>query len=287
MKKNKSIVGKRTKIVFFIVSIIFFLYAIGLLYPIFYAFVVALKENGRAYMRDPIGISFPLYFENFIEAFNALTLGETTFPRMIFNSLWYSAGTTVMSLAASTCTAYVVSKYKFKARNFIYSAVIVVMMIPIYGALPATYRLYTQLGMIDSPLLLLASFGGFGSSFLYIYAFCKSLSWSYAEAAFVDGASNMQVFLKVMFPMLRPPLAALAVMGFVGSWNDYSGPMLYLPNMPVLASGLFTYEFNMTYTANQPIYFAGAILAIIPAVLLYAIFQNTIMTHVYIGGLKG
>ena len=287
MNKNKTIVGKKTKIVFMLISAIFFVYSITLLYPTFYGLIVALKENGRAYMQDPIGISFPLYFENFAKAFEALTLGETTFPQMIFNSIWYSAGSTVMTLAASTCTAYVVCKYKFRARNFIYSAVIVVMMIPIYGSLPATFRLFTQLGMIDSPLLLISAFGGFGSSFLYIYAFCKSLSWSYAEAAFVDGATNWQVFSKVMLPMLKPPLAALGVMGFVGCWNDYSNPMLYLPNMQVLASGLYTYEFNMTYTANQPIYFAGAILAIIPAVALYAIFQNTIMTHVYIGGLKG
>lgn len=287
MSKNKTITGRKTHIVYVIVGIIFFIYSIALLYPIFYGLVVALKENGRAFMQDPIGISFPLHFENFVEAFKALTLGETSFLGMIFNSLWYSAGTTIMSLAASTCTAYVVCKYKFKGRDLIYTAVIVVMMIPIYGALPAAYRLYTQLGMIDSPLILIASFGGFGSSFLYIYAFCKSLSWSYAEAAFVDGASNLQVFTKVMLPMLKAPLAALGVMGFVGSWNDYSNPMLYLPNMPVLASGLYTYEFNMTYTANQPIYFAGAVLAIIPAVILYVIFQNTIMTHVYLGGLKG
>ena len=87
--------------------------------------------------------------------------------------------------------------------------------------------------------------------------------------------------------MVLPSLTALFVMNFVTVWNDYQGPVIWLPNMPTLASGLYTYEFNMRYTANQPVYFAGVLISIIPVLAIFVIFQNTIMQNVYTGGLKG
>lgn len=278
---------KTEKVVYMIVFVVFLLYAIGLLIPFAYGFNISLKENGRAFMRDPVSVTYPFYFRNYLEAFKSLRIGNVNFFMMTLNSVWYAAGGTFMSLAASTCVAYVVSKYKFRGNAFFYGLAIVVIMIPIYGALPAQYKLYTQLNFIDSPLIVLASFSGFGTYFIYIYAFFKSISWSYAEAAFIDGAGNLRVFLSVMLPMLLPSLSALAVMNFVGVWNDYASPIIWLPNMPTLASGLYTYEFNMRYEANQPIYFAGVFISLIPALTLFIVFQNTIMSKVYMGGLKG
>lgn len=279
--------SKSKTIVFAIVFALFVLYAAVLLYPFVYAINIAVKENGRAFMRDPISVTLPFHFGNFIKAFKSLEVANTGFFGMTINSLWYAAGSTLGVLAASTCTAYVIAKYKFRGRGFIYSAAIVVMMIPLYGSMPAQYRLYSQLHIIDSPLILITTLSGFGSYFIYIHAFFKGLSWTYAEAAFIDGAGNLKVFFKIMVPMLLPSLSALAVMNFVGVWNDYSGPIVWLPNLPNLASGLYRYELNMQYTANQPVYFAGVFISLIPVITIFALFQNTIMTHVYTGGLKG
>ena len=250
MKKSKKI-SHNNRAVFTVVFVLFFLYAAGLLIPFLYGFNISLMENGRAFMRNPVGFPIPPHFSNYAESFKTLKIGETNFILMILNSLWYAGGSTFCTLAASTLVAYVVSKYKFKGRNFIYGLTLVVLMIPIYGSLPAQYRLYTRVGMVDSPLILLSAFSGFGIYFIYIHAFFKSISWSYAEAAFIDG------------------------------------PIIWLPNMPTIASGLYTYEFNMRYTANQPVYFAGVIISIIPALALFIVFQNTIMSNVYAGGLKG
>ena len=279
--------SKSQTVVFAIVFALFVLYAAGLLYPFLYALVIALKENGRAFMREPVKLTFPLYFSNFAEAFKSLKLYDTGFFGMTVNSLWYAAGSTLCMLTACTCVAYVMAKYKFRGRGIIYAVAIFSMMIPIYGALPAQFKLYTTLGMVDSPLLLISSFTGFGMYFIYIYSFFKNLSWSYAEAAFIDGAGNLKVFVSIMLPMVLPSLTALFVMNFVTVWNDYQGPVIWLPNMPTLASGLYTYEFNMRYTANQPVYFAGVLISIIPVLAIFVIFQNTIMQNVYTGGLKG
>lgn len=281
---RKSVSGN---IVFGIVFVLFALYAAALLYPFLYALIIALKENGRAFMRDPVHITFPLYWGNFITAFKSLEFADASFFGMIFNSIWFSIGATVLSIAACTCTAYVIAKYKFRGRSFIYNMAIIVMMIPVYGSMPAQYRLYSRLGFINSPLYLITMLGGFGTYFIYIHAFFKSLSWTYAEAAFIDGASNFKVFTQIMVPMLLPSISALAIMNFVGTWNDYTSPIVWFPKMPTLASGLYEYEFNMQYTANQPIYFAGVLISMIPVLLLFCFFQNTIMSQVYAGGLKG
>ena len=276
------------KIVFTVVFIIFLLYAIMIFLPFVYGFTIALKENGRAFMREPVKITTPLYFDNFIKAFDAIKINEqNTFWTMIINSIWYSVGMSVISIFCSTCVAYVVAKYNFRGRGFIYSLTLVIMMIPIYGALPARFRLYSQMGILDSPLILITAIGGFNANFIYIHAFFKGFSWSYAEAAFIDGAGNYKVFFIIAIPMLLPSISALTIMSFIANWNDYSTPLLYLPNMLPLATGLYTYEFNMQYEANQPLYFAGVFLSLIPVLMLFICFQNTIMSSVYSGGLKG
>ena len=289
-KKKRSLKAKSPmeKAVFAIVFVLFLVYAILLLLPFAYGFTIALKENGRAFMSEPVKITTPFYFVNFIKAFESIAINEdNNFVTMIFHSIWYSAGMSFMSIFSCTCVAYVVSKYKFRGREFIYATAIVVMMIPIYGSLPAQYKLYTKLNLIDSPLLLITAYGGFGANFIYIHSFFKSLSWSYAEAAFIDGAGNFKVFFTIMVPMLLPSISALTIMAFVGFWNDYASPLLWLPNMVPLATGLYTYEFNMQYQANQPLYFAGVFLSLIPVLTLFIVFQNTIMSSVYSGGLKG
>lgn len=289
-KPHKKLRQKSTseRIFFGAVFVIFLIYAVALLIPFFYGFSIALKKNGRAFMRDPVKITAPFYFSNFAKAFDAIKINESnTFVTMIINSIWFSVGSSVIGVFCSTCIAYVVAKYDFKGRKFIYGLTIVLMMIPIYGALPARYRLYSKLGLLNTPLYLITQLGGFNANFIYIHAFFKSFSWSYAEAAFIDGAGNAKVFFTIALPMLLPSISALLIMTFIGCWNDYMTPLLFLPNMLPLATGLYTYEFNMQYEANQPLYFAGVFLSLVPVLTLFVCFQDTIMSKVYSGGIKG
>ena len=285
LRLKKASVG--TKIVFGVVFILFVFYALAILYALFFCLNASLKDGGRQFIADNVSLSRPPKFRNYVDAFSALTLGETTFFGMLGNSVWYALGNAFFNIASSCLAAYVVCKYKFFGRNFLYGLVLVVMMIPIYGALPAKYRMLHKLGMIDSPLILLSAAGGFDFSFLIIYAFFKNVPWSYAEAAFIDGASHTKVFFKIMLPMALPAISAIFVTNFIGNWNNYDAPLLFLSNMPTLASGLFVYERKIQYLANQPIYFAGVIISLIPILIIFAVFQNSIMQNVYAGGLKG
>lgn len=275
------------KIIFAIISVIFLVYALVILYPFFFAIMSSLKENGRAYINDSVSLPWPMYFGNYVKAFKELEVSNNNFFQMVFNTIWYAGGCTVLEILSSSAIAYCVCRYKFKLRNFFYGLSIFIMIIPIYGALPSSYRLFSILGLIDSRFYIVSAINGFGFSFLILYAYYKGVSWNYAEAAFIDGASHYSVFFKIMQPMAMPSVTAIAIMSFVGLWNDYSAPLLFMPNLPTLASGLVLYEKETQYMANQPIYFAGAIISIIPVVTIFIVFQNTIMQNVYAGGLKG
>jgi ABC-type glycerol-3-phosphate transport system permease component len=120
-----------------------------------------------------------------------------------------------------------------------------------------------------------------------MYAFFKSIDWSYAESSFIDGGGHFVTFWLVMFPLAKGPVIALFILSLIGVWNDYLTPMLYLPKMPTVATGIYFYKEQMNYESNIPVYFAGVIMSMLPAVIIFAAFSRSIMNNVIIGGLKG
>ena len=120
-----------------------------------------------------------------------------------------------------------------------------------------------------------------------LYGAFRSISWSYAEAAYIDGASELRVFLQVMIPMVLPSLIPLAILNFIGFWNDYYTPFLYLKTQPTLAVGLQSFVNQMEYDANWPALFALMLFSMAPIILLFVAFQKQIMSNVTTGGLKG
>ncbi len=282
MKKTKS-----EKIVFGIVFGIFVLYAVYLVIPFVFALNSSLRESGEAFNLDMVKLAVPPYFDNYIKAFNELKVGKIGFMEMVFNSVFYATGATFMSIMSSTFLAYAVSKYDFKLKNFLYSLALFVMIIPIYGSMPATYRLLKNLNFIDSWGYLFSCCGAFGFNFIVIYSFFQSISKDYSEAAFIDGAGHVRVLFQIMLPMAIPSIMAIVITSFIGNWNDYMTPLLYFKSMPTLSSGLWRYEQESRYNANEPVFLAGVVISLIPVVTLFIAFQNTIMQKVYAGGLKG
>ena len=288
-KINRS---KSEKVLYSIVFVILCIYSAFLLYHFYFAFQLATKHDSPEFtshfaINKLATWSENLNFSNFSLAFQVLNVNKNSYLMLVFNSLWYSIGSMVLSLFFTSCTTYVVCKYKFLGRNFLYSMVIFTMMLPIVGAMPATYRFYKSINIINSPFILLTALGGFGGNFLILYAFYKGISWEYAEAAFIDGANNRKVYFSIMLPMALPAISVLFVTGFISHWNEYMAISIYMPQMPTLAYGLYIYESNMKYLGNQPVYFAGVLLAVIPCLVLFCIFQNTIMQTVHLGGIKG
>ena len=152
------------------------------------------------------------------------------------------------------------------------------------------YRFMINTGLFDTRggLLLLYS-GGFGFNFILLYGFFKSISWSYAEAAFVDGATDAQAFFRIMLPQARPGIIAVTIIQGINVWNDYFSPYMYLNSkskMP-LAVGIYNMVQEQQYAADWPKLFAAMLIALIPILIVYALFSNTIIENTVAGGLKG
>lgn len=298
--KESDVLSKRTrseKVIFGIVFLIFLAYAISLIFPLLYLFVNSfqdkltyfnnLGENGNAF-----ALPKTWKFENYKIAFANMSMidsdgREIFLYEMFFNSLWYTAISSVGGILISSFSAYVLSKYAFKGHDAIYAVAIFTMTMPIVGSTGASFKLMSEIHIYNSPLFLITSLSGFGFNFLVLYGFFKNLSWAYAEAVFIDGGGHFTAFFKVMLPQASSAMFALLLMAGISAWNDYNTPLLYMPDFPTVASGLYRIQVSFSRKGNVPAYFAGLIISIVPVIVLFSCFSDKIIKNLTIGGLKG
>ena len=286
MKGSKIKRSISQRVVFAVVFVLFCIYAITLIYPYIFAFNAALKESGRVFTRDMVSLAKPARWKNFVDVFGEFVVSDSGYFKMTWNSVWYSFGGTMVKLITVTLSSYVVCKYRFKGRNLIYNTLIFTMVLPIVGSGPAMYKLLSDINFIESPMMIFTFEGGLMD--LMLFAYFKSIPWEYAEAAFIDGAGHFKVFYKIMLPQAMPAISVIFIMTVVSCWNDYSAPILYMnEKYPTLASGLYSFHERIRYSHKHPIFFAGALFAILPPLAIFIAFQNSIMDKVFLGGLKG
>lgn len=290
-KKSKS-----EKIVFGIAFSIFVLYALFILFFFVFAFLCALRKDGFEFDTERFNhanlFSWPknASFDSFKNSFSTLAQingGKDSFLVITWNSIWRTTTYVFLSILTSSMVCYVLVFYRSRFTRFLYNLGIFISILPLYGSMAATMRLYTAIGFINNPFALITSIGLYGGYFFYMYSFYKSLSWDYAEAAFVDGSNHYRVFFEIMLPMALPSVSALFVMSFIAAWNDYESTILYMPKYPNLAYAVYAMDSISQYRNIIPSYLAGVLVSLIPILVLFLIFQNSIMEKVHLGGLKG
>lgn len=272
---------------------ILLIWSLSLIYPFVWAFINSFKTPAE-YLKNSFSLPEVWRFSNWVTAFTALEVPLTNpietanMFDMIFNSIWWMAGTVIFSNCVTIGMAYALAKYKYKIGKFLYTMNLVIMTIPIVGAFPAQYSLYKSLGIMNTPFMLLTSLGCLGSANLMLYySYFKNISWTYAEAVFVDGGGHWTVFLRVMIPQAMPIISALVILACIASWNDYFTALVYLTDFPTLATGLYRMSVSSTLARNMPVYFAAVLWSVLPMIVLFAVFSDKIMTSVSIGGIKG
>ncbi|MBE7084444.1 MAG: carbohydrate ABC transporter permease [Clostridiales bacterium] len=280
---NKS---KTEKIVLWITFVIFALYAISLLYPVFWLITNSLKQT-KEFGADPFGFPKSFYMKNYVDAFS-LTVGRTKILGMFVNSVILVVGCTLVSVFVPAITGYVVAKFEFPGRKLLYGVAISSMLIPAVGTLTATYQLMVDLRLYNSYIgIIIMSSGGFGFNFVMVYGFFKSISKTYAEAAMLDGAGEYKIFFKVMLPQVKPSLIAIGIIAAINYWNDYFTPYMYLRQHPTIAVGLQKIVDKVQANNTWPQLFAIMLISILPPVAIFIAFQKTIMENTVAGGLKG
>lgn len=273
---------------FNIVGLIFLIYAISLLIPLLWgiwnSFLTRAEYNA---VSDMIKVPSGIQFDNYINAWKELSANGVSMVTMMLNSLWWAAGSTFLVLMANTMTAYVCEKYKFVGAGFFKKFQWITMSIPIMGNMAANLKWLRTIHVYDSYLYILGTIGGLGFMFIFMSSTFRGLSWEYAEAAFVDGAGHYRVFFQVMLPQVLPTMTALFVSEFITRWNDSMTPLVFFPSLPTLASGLYVYQTIASRAINYPMLFAALVMCMIPVLVLYMFFQDSLMDLQLGGGVKG
>lgn len=273
-------------ILYSLVSLLFMAVALSYIYILVWAFISGCKTHVEIVM-NPFGLPEKWHFEHFLEVLTALEVNGSGFFDMLFNSIWFSVVGVLIQQFCSITLAYGCSKYKFPGSDLIYTVILIVITLPIYGNSGATYKLYHDLGLVDNYAQIISSTSAFNLFTLYYMAYFKNLSWTYAEAAMVDGANDFQIYFKVMMPQAKPMFGALFLTQWIQIWNNYESALVYLPNLPTLPVGIYQFNTEMIYRARLDILFAACLLITLPAVVLFVVFNKTITSNVSAGGIKG
>ena len=171
--------------------LIFAFFAGTLVYALIWAIASSLKDPVEYIVDKNTFLPKEWLFGNYLEAFELLNVRGHNVLEMFINSIWLTLGQSLISAAVCTTTAYIMSKYEFVGKKVMNVVILASMMVPLYGSQAATMKLYLRTGMYNSPLILLASASGVGSMFLILRSYFKGVSWEYAEAAQLDGASDL------------------------------------------------------------------------------------------------
>lgn len=225
-------------------------------------------------------------FANYLEVFKVKIQKSTIFD-MLFNSVVLIVGCTGLQCIVPVITGYVLARYKTKIDGLVMTLVIVSMVVPAIGSMTTTYRfIHKTLELGNSFLaIFLMNAGGLGFGMLLYKNYFASISWEYAESAFIDGASNFKVFFSIMYPQAMPLVVSMAIINVIGIWNDYLTPYLYLPKRPTVAIGV--YKITEQANTNYPKAFAAMSFMTVFVLIIYACFSKTIMSSMSVGGLKG
>ena len=257
-----------------------------MLYPLFWLIASSLKSN-EEYLASPISlIPTSWALSNYVE-------GWAGFARLCFstffgNSIFIAVFSTLGTVLSCTLAAYGFSRIKFKTRRFWFAALLLTMCLPSQVLMIPQYLLFNRFGWVGTYLpIIVPRFCGDAFNVFLLMQFMKNVPKEMDEAAIMDGCNPFQMFYRIMLPLVKPAISTVAVLSFMSSWSDFMGALLYLnkPSMyPVsYALKLFSDENGTNYGPM----FAMSVASLIPVLILFFIFQKSLVEGISTTGVKG
>lgn len=285
----------RTHLFQAIIWFVLALYALSLIVLLAWGVMTVFKTQDE-FLISPLALPREWTIMNFVDVVTKLTTqiawgaGVRTifYEEMLLYSVIFSVSCAIVTTIVPTVMSYLVAKYPYFISRVIYAVVIIVMILPIVGSLPSEITLLRTLHLYDSLVGILIMKSTFtGMFFLVMYATFKALPWDFAESAFIDGAGHFTVFFRIMLPFAKTTMFSVFLLNFIGFWNDYLSPAMYIPSMPTLAFVMHTQRFMSGIFNRTPVQLAASILLMIPLIILYIAFQGKLMGSMIVGGIKG
>lgn len=276
---------EKRKVIDVILFAIIVLWSLTILLPLFWIIYESLKTN-REFYADIWALPEALQWSNYVDAWNEYGIGSS-----MLNTLYYVGGGLLLSTFFTTLNAYAFTRLKWKGRNFIFGTILLGLFLPGINALIPQYVIMREIGLINSlsGLIILDSMGESVFFLMLLGGFMQSLPKEMEESGFIDGASIFQVFTKIIIPLAVPGIVTVAIFKFLGLYNNFLQPFIYLSDQTKYTIGVQMYHANqlMKYSADWVTLFAGVTIAMVPTILAYIFFQRFIMEGATLGGVKG
>jgi multiple sugar transport system permease protein len=223
------------------------------------------------------------YADNYIDA-----LGYIPFGRFLFNTVVLTALNIAFQLLSCSLVAYGFSRIRWPGRNVAFAVLLATMMIPGQVVMIPQFLIWRGLGLYNTwgPLFLGSLFGS-GFFIFLLRQFMLAVPTDLEDAAKIDGAGYFSVWRRVMIPLIRPALAAIAIFQFMGTWNDFFGPLLYINSKELMPISLGLYMFKSSHGAEYGMLMAASLLMLVPVVALFFFAQRYFIQGVTLTGMKG
>ena len=277
---RRSTMPSGSRIALYVVLV---LIALFFVLPLIWMVSTSLKAESAVF-RDGGFLPAEPTLENFQRILTAG--GQTPVLRYMFNSVGVATIGTTLSIILVSLSGYAFARIDFPFKNVIFSALITTLLLPGVMFLVPQYLLMSQLGLLNTwPAFMLPGLAGaFGVFFMR--QFFMSIPVELEEAAYVDGAGRLRTFVSIILPLAAPAIATLAVISFLGFWNDYLWPLITCQGPGcTLAPGLRNLQ--GTYSTRFALLMAGSVIAAVPVLVLYVFSQRYIIQSVTSSGVKG
>jgi multiple sugar transport system permease protein len=224
-----------------------------------------------------------------LQNFENLFAFDLDFPKLFLNSTFISVMIVIGQMLTCAMAAFCFAVVKFRGRGLLFTLLLVTLMIPDQVTLIPNFIIFKWLHLIGTsvPLWLPAFWGGAFGTFL-LRQYFLTIPRELVDAARVDGASLWDIFWRIYLPLGKPALAAVAIFTFQGAWNDLLHPLVYMPTVPntTLTVGLAFFQTQLTLGGRFTVLMAGALLSILPLVIVFFFAQKQFIEGISLSGLK-
>lgn len=252
------------------------------LFPTLYVVLYSLKGGGTS-LYSPTLIPQKLTLENYTK------LLSSQFPLWVRNSLILGGASAAVSVMLATFAGYAFSRLNFAGRRYGILLLLIIQMLPTVGAMVAIFRAFQVVGLLNSlfGLILLFGFGGSALAVWLMKNFIDSIPKELDEAASIDGATNWQIFWRILFPLLQPMLVAQFIFGFIGVYNEYIVTTVFLSDSKLYPLGVGVRLFSTQFNTNWTQFCAAAVLGSLPIMAVFFLAQRFLVEGLTKGALKG
>lgn len=260
--------------------------AVLVFFPFAWTISTSLKTEQQTLAYPPTWVPDPVQWENYPDALTARPFGRYYVNTTIITTL-----SVIGQVLSSAVVAYGFARFRFPGRGFIFLVLLSTLMIPFHMLIIPRFILFRYLGWLDTflPLIVPNFFGGAFSIFL-LRQYFLTIPLDLDEAAKMDGASAFQIFMRIILPLARPALGAVAVFEFVSTWNDFLGPLIYLSSDRNYTVSIGLAAFRNDYFTAWHLFMAASAVAMLAPLIVFFLAQRYFISGVALtgsGGSKG